>query len=442
MDGKLRARHGTECREMTGDAARAFLERRRRYDWSAEDSGKRLSDANPEALRRAHDRYRLAHGRRAGSDLDLARQLSVTLDDNDDPGLSNAGALLLCEFEPEVEWIDVRVAVADGARSDVRGRLRAPLVTAFDAAWSIVDTAFPARSVLVGAQRRSIRALPEDALREAIVNAMMHRDYRMPLAPIVVSAIGSEPDTLKVISPGGFPPSMDGTRLLAARSQPTNPALAEAMRALGFAEREGTGIPTIFRSLLRDGHAPPEIYPEGGDVICRLPGGAVDPSVRAFFDGLYAKDGDLEYDVRVHVAISSLLTATPLRTTSLVELAQCSTGEAEDSLRALVAAGAVERLLDGSRSYRLSPEARRALAARVSYKQRTSLDAAWESINAYLDVRPSIGRADAAELLGISDQQSSRVLSRLLHEQGSLELVGQARGRGVRYRRPRLPSSR
>jgi hypothetical protein len=36
--------------------------------------------------------------------------------------------------------------------------------------------------------------------------------------------------------------------------------------------------------LLRDGHAAPEIYPEGGDVICRLPGGHVDSTVRAFFD--------------------------------------------------------------------------------------------------------------------------------------------------------------
>jgi ATP-dependent DNA helicase RecG len=195
------------------------------------------------------------------------------------------------------------------------------------------------------------------------------------------------------------------------------------MRALGFAEREGTGIPTIFRSLLRDGHAPPEIYAEGGDVVCRLAGGAVDTAVRAFFDGLYAQAPHLEHDVRVHIAISQLLSATPLRTEALSLSAQCSEGDA------------VERLLDRSRSYRLTERARRALAGRVSYKQRTSLDDAWESINAYLDVHQNIGRADAAELLGVSDQQASRILSRLLNERQVLDLVGQARGRGVRYRR-------
>lgn len=435
VDGKLRARHGTDCVEMSGDRARAFLERRRRYDWSAEDSVMRLGDAIPEALRRAHQRYREAHGRRAGSDLDLVRHLGVNLDDSDDPALSRAGALLLCEFEPDVERLDVRVAVTEGARSELREILKAPLLVSFDPAWKVISDSFPAKSTVVGAQRRSIRGLPEDALREALVNAIMHRDYRMPRAPIVAAVLGHPPDTFKVISPGGFPPSVDSSRLLATRSQPTNPALAEAMRALGFAEREGSGIPTMFRALLRDGHQPPEIYAEGGDVVCRLPGGAVSTTVRAFFDNLYGRSPDLEYDVRAHIAISQLLSVTPLRLEQLSASAQCSDGEAETTLKALVDAGAVSRLLDRSRSYRLTDEARRALAGRVSYRQRNSLEEAWVEIDAYLDIHGNIGRTDAAELLGVSDAQASRTLSRLYNERGSLEPVGKPRGRGVRYQR-------
>jgi ATP-dependent DNA helicase RecG len=435
VGGKLRARQGTDCVEVSGDLARRFLEQRRRYDWSAEESAMRLSDARPDALRRAHERYREAHGRRAGSDLDLTRHLGINRDDEDDPTLNRAGALLLCEFEPDVERLDIRAAIADGARADAREILKAPLLVSFDSAWKLIDDAFPARGTLVGAQRRSIRALPEDALREALVNAIMHRDYRLPRAPIVALALGRPSVTLKVVSPGGFPPAVDGSRLLAARSQPTNPALADAMRTLGFAEREGSGIPTMFRALLRDGHPQPEIYAEGGDVVCRLPGGAINPDVRAFFDSIYARDPDLEYDVRVHIAIEQLLSSTPLRVEQLSASAQCSEGEAESTLKTLVDIGAVSRLLDRSRSYRLVDDARRALAGRLLYRTRSSIDDAWTAINAYLDIHESIGRSDAAELLGVTDQQASRTLSKLLKERGVLALVGKPVGRGVRYRR-------
>jgi ATP-dependent DNA helicase RecG len=434
VGGKLRARFGTDCVELTGDKAREFLERRRRYDWSAEPSDLRLDDADPAALERAHAIYTDARGRRAGSDLELFRRLNVIADDTTNPLLNRAGALLLCAYEPAVERLDVRITTSEGTRSSKRELLHAPLVSAFDTAWDLIDAAFPESTMIVGALRRSIRQIPEDALREALVNAIMHRDYRMPRAPIVTLCVGDPPHTLKVTSPGDFPEGIDDRRLLAARSQPRNLALAEAMRTLGYAEREGVGIPTMYRVLLRDGHLPPEIYPDGGDVICRLPGGQVDVNVRSFFDRLYGRDRDLEDDVRAHIAITELLSKTPLRPHALASAAQCSEAEALETLEALSRAGAVERLLDGSRSFRLTASGREALHRRVQYKKRQSLDDAWDTVLAYLDANESIGRAEAMSLLHVQDVQASRVLSALYKQRGVIEPVGNARGRGVRYR--------
>ena len=90
-----------------------------------------------------------------------------------------------------------------------------------------------ARQVVVGAQRGSERPIPERALREALVNAIMHRDYRMPRALIVALAIDRLADTFKVVSSGGFPEGADESRLLATRSRPRNRVLADAMRVLG-----------------------------------------------------------------------------------------------------------------------------------------------------------------------------------------------------------------
>jgi ATP-dependent DNA helicase RecG len=442
VGGKLRTRHGTDCIELSGDRAREFLERRRRYDWSAEPSDLRLSQADPEALKRAHELYRAARGRRAGSDLDLAGKLAVALDDSDNPSLNRAGALLVCPYEQDVEQLDVRVVRVEGANSTVREILKAPLVRSFDEAWAVIDTAFVENSIVVGATRRSVRAIPEEALREALVNAIMHRDYRTPRTPIVALTIGDPAITLKVTSPGDFPPGVDGSRLLAARSEPRNRALADAMRLLGYAEREGNGIPTMFRVLLRDGHPEPEIYSEGGDIICRLPGGQVDTDVRRFFDQLYIRDQDLAENVRAHIAVIELLASTPLRVERLSDRAQCSEGEAFEILETLAADGVVERLLDGSRSFRFTSSARQSLQSRIKYSRRRSLDQAWDLIRAYLDVDRSIGRNDAARLLDVTEVQASRILSRLYNDREVLKPVGSARGRGVRYELARGDSAR
>ena len=71
--------------------------------------------------------------------------------------------------------------------------------------------------MIVGAQRRSVRAVPAEALREAIVNAFMHRDYRHANGAVVVTAIGDPADTLKVVSPGGSPLGVAEDRLIATK---------------------------------------------------------------------------------------------------------------------------------------------------------------------------------------------------------------------------------
>jgi ATP-dependent DNA helicase RecG len=436
VDGKLRARFQTGCVELTGDRAREFLEQRRQYDWSQESSGMRLSDAFVGALAGAQDRYAEARGRRAGSDLELVRRMKVTLDDSDNPVLTRAGALLLCEYEPMVERLDVRQLDSETALSTQRLLLNAPLVLAFDSAWELIDRAFAKSSIIVGATRRSVRAIPEEALREALVNALMHRDYRMPRAPVIALSIGDPAAVFKVTSPGGFPPGVTGDRLLATRPQARNPNLAEAMRALGYAEREGYGIPTMFRTLLRDGHPEPAISIDGSDVVCRLPGGQVDMDVRRFFDGLYEADRNLREDLRAHIAITELLTHTPLRAEDLAVRGQCSHAEALDKLQHLLRLGAVEQLVNRSQSYRLTATARDALRSRITYRRRTSLDSQADLVRAYLDANESIGRAEASVLLDIGEVPAGRVLSALYNRRGLIEPVGSPRGRGVRYRLP------
>jgi hypothetical protein len=97
-----------------------------------------------------------------------------------------------------------------------------------------------------------------------------------------------------------------------------------------------------------------------------------------------------------HITVIELLASTPLHVERLSETAQCSQGEAFEVLETLAVDGVVERLLDGSRSFRLTPSARQSLQSRIKYSQRQSLDQRWDLISAYLDVDSTIGRCTSS----------------------------------------------
>lgn len=430
----LRTRVGRDCVELSGDDARRFLEFRRRYDWSENRSGYRLSRAVPAAIDLAMADYRQEHGRTPSDPLALVRQLGLTVDETDDPELNNAGALLLCELDRGATQVQALFTRVEGAPAYKPLRRSAPLLVAFHDVEDALADAFRPEYVFVGPQRRELRAVPRRAFREALVNALMHRDYRIPNGRVDLLVTGDPPGALKVQSSGGFPPGVPADRLLTTPSRPRNPRLAQALHTLGLAEQEGIGIDTLYLLMLRDGHPEPQIEEVGGDVVCYLHGGQVDRPVRDFFDDLAHADPLLDDDVRAHIAVTLLLRATPLRPEALAAAAQCGPQEALYTLVRLEGAGAVERLVNGSRSFRLTKESRARLRSRLRYPSRSSLDEHWELIRAYLDGHPDVGRDRAAELLGVKQVMASRVLSQLYNERRVVEPVGNARGPGVRYR--------
>ena len=433
-ESALRTRVGDECVELSGDDARRFLEFRRRYDWSENRSGYRFSEAAPVALDLAMEDYRQEHGRVPSDALALLRQLGLTVDDTVDPELNNAGALLLCSFDRGATQIQALFTRVEGAPAYQSIRASAPLLVAFHDVDKALLNAFRPEHIFVGFQRRELRAVPRRAFREALVNAITHRDYRLPNGRVDVWATGDPPNAVKVQSTGGFPLGVPADRLLTTPSRPRNPRLAQAMHTLGLAEVEGIGIDSLYLLMLRDGHEEPQIDEVSGDVVCHLHGGQVDRPVRDFFDDLSQTDPLLDDDVRAHIAITALIRATPLRPEALAGAAQCGLQEATNTLVRLEKAGAVERLVNGSWSFRLTRESRTRLRSRLQYPSPSSFDEHWDMVRAYLDTHPDIGRDRVADLLGVKAVMASRVLSRLYNERGVIEPVGKARGPGVRYR--------
>ena len=105
-----------------------------------------------------------------------------------------------------------------------------------------------------GLERVEHYSYPQEALREALINALVHRDYAFS-GSIIININESQ---IEFISLGGLLPGLSAEDIQNGISQPRNPKLAEVFHRLRLIESYGTGIRRIF-TLYRDCEKKPEI---------------------------------------------------------------------------------------------------------------------------------------------------------------------------------------
>lgn len=118
---------------------------------------------------------------------------------------------------------------------------------------------------------RSPNALkyPRQALTEAIVNALAHRDYELP-DPTRTTVFS---DRIEIVSPGSLPSGVMLNTLREGKAAPRwrNQCLAWFLSRLQLAQAEGQGIPTIIRSMRDEGCPEPRFEADEARVTCLLP---------------------------------------------------------------------------------------------------------------------------------------------------------------------------
>jgi ATP-dependent DNA helicase RecG len=124
-----------------------------------------------------------------------------------------------------------------------------------------------ARPVAIsGLREELVFEYPVEALRESLVNAVIHRDYESN-SPTVISIFD---DRIEIQNPGslyGDARLEDFPGVTAYR----NPVLAEAAKVLGYVNRFGRGVPRILESMQKNGSSPPRIEPKLGHFLVVLP---------------------------------------------------------------------------------------------------------------------------------------------------------------------------
>ncbi len=117
----------------------------------------------------------------------------------------------------------------------------------------------PRSSTLSGLQRQENILVPEKVIREALVNAVCHRDYSITNRRITVYLFR---DRLEITSPGRLPNTLNLEKILTGNSAPRNTFLLKYLDNMKFIDGLGRGVPMI-RKAMEDRF----LYQEDGELL-------------------------------------------------------------------------------------------------------------------------------------------------------------------------------
>ena len=103
-------------------------------------------------------------------------------------------------------------------------------------------------SIDAGLRRSATLRYPLEALREAILNAAVHRDWTRSIEIEVTNYA----DRLEITSPGALQNSMTLEKMLAGQRSPRNPIIVEVMRDYGYVDARGMGVRRKIVPLTRE----------------------------------------------------------------------------------------------------------------------------------------------------------------------------------------------
>lgn len=129
------------------------------------------------------------------------------------------------------------------------------------------------RGVMEGFVRQDVPEYPEFAYREAIVNAVSHRDYALEGSFIQVRLFA---DRLEVQSPGGLGGHLTVDNIV-YEQYTRNPHIIRLMEDLGYVERRGLGVDQMIRAMAGAGLPPPEFENRGSSFWVTLKAGQPAP---------------------------------------------------------------------------------------------------------------------------------------------------------------------
>ena len=153
--------------------------------------------------------------------------------------LTNAGVLFFTDATEFLPHARIRLIAIEHNEPVWSKEYEGPVWQVIDSAYTDIIREIKKIDVVIGAKRVKIEEYPPRALREAIINAVAHRNYTIH-ADVRIFIY---PDRIEIKNPGGLLPGVD---LDDPEHVPRNPAICNLLYDTGFIERYGFGIRLIY----------------------------------------------------------------------------------------------------------------------------------------------------------------------------------------------------
>jgi len=278
------------------------------------------------------------------------------------------------------------------------------------------------------------RNFPEIALREVLLNAFCHANYRLP-GPILIKHYR---DRLEIGNPGGFIAGISPENILHHQPAARNPHLVEALTRLRLVNRSNLGVPRMFRAMLIEGKEPPRIEEQGDAVKVTLLAGALSVSFRTFVAEESQRGVDLTVD---HLLVLQyLLTHPEIDTATAVRICQRRENDARDILSQMeVERDYLERGGSGRGTYwTLCPDLLKKISTseKGGHNRRIDWEAAKTRVLSILKQQvergePGLTNAEIRKVTRMDRNQVFRLMKELIEEDSRVSTSG--KGRAARY---------
>lgn len=426
--GKVRV--GNVSKPITGHDFAQIISSRGLFDLTAEPlPDVAREDLLPQEIERLRNVIYANDGQRdllslADDDLLVALGLASS------QGVTLAAALLLGgpaalhRAAPAHEVIMLRMS--DDANYDLRKDSRSPLLALLDEFERWLEPMLSVTTIQDGFFHHEIPIVSQLTAREALLNAIVHRDY------VISSSIQIElhEDRLVFTSPGGFVRGVTASNLLRHAPERRNPLLAEVLQKIGLVNRAGLGVDRIVEDHLSLGKQMPRYRDAGLSIELTLPTETDQGFAR--FVAAVRRGGD-RLGLNDLMLLRGIANEGALNRTSAAALLQLPDADAADALVSLRQRGYLQPQGRGAyTSYRLAQQHQHLLsaAARMRPDGPVDLSDAFSMTLTELRSRGRLANVDVRQLTGYSRTRAQRLMNDLC-EAGVAQLRG--RGRGAHY---------
>lgn len=277
------------------------------------------------------------------------------------------------------------------------------------------------KEVTIGMFRLPVPDYSKDGFREAVNNAVLHRDYTR-LADVYIQM---QHDHILIASPGGFPEGVTIDNILVHEPKPRSPLLAAAFKRIGLVEQTGRGVDRIFEGQLRYGRPAPDYSrSDTSGVRVILNGG--EPSLN-FASFVYEEDkAGRPFTLDDLIILNALFYERRIDTETAGILIQKGMTRGRSVLENLLERGLVEAKGEKKgRVYHLSAALYRRLGQSEGYVHTHGISPIrYEAmVLEYVQAHGRIERKHVIKLCGLSEDQAGRLLKKMCAD-GKLKPMG------------------